>query len=72
MVLIYDEVISFRVGHGGAQGRYGGDPDLTAFGKIMGGGLPVGAVGGRTRSWPCWTPHGPPAVAPAGRSAPTR
>ena len=48
IVLIYDEVISFRVASGGAQGVYGGDPDLTTFGKIMGGGLPVGAVGGRS------------------------
>jgi glutamate-1-semialdehyde 2,1-aminomutase len=47
IVLIFDEVISFRVGPDGAQGRYGGAPDLTAFGKIIGGGLPVGAVGGR-------------------------
>jgi glutamate-1-semialdehyde 2,1-aminomutase len=47
IVLIYDEVISFRLAYGGAQGKYGGDPDLTAFGKIIGGGLPVGAVGGR-------------------------
>jgi glutamate-1-semialdehyde 2,1-aminomutase len=47
IVLIYDEVITFRLGYAGAQGRYGGDPDLTAMGKIMGGGLPVGAVGGR-------------------------
>lgn len=47
IVLIYDEVISFRVAYDGAQGRYGGDPDLTTFGKIIGGGLPVGAVGGR-------------------------
>src|SRR4029453_11311119 len=47
ILLIFDEVISFRVGPAGAQGRYGGAPDLTAFGKIMGGGLPVGAVGGR-------------------------
>lgn len=47
MLLIYDEVISFRVAHGGAQAKFGGDPDLTTFGKIMGGGLPVGAVGGR-------------------------
>ena len=45
--LINDEVISFRIGRGGAQGKYGGDPDLTVFGKIIGGGLPVGAVGGR-------------------------
>jgi len=40
-------VISFRVDSGGAQGKYGGDPDLTTFGKIMGGGLPIGAVGGK-------------------------
>ena len=35
-----------RVGYTGAQGRYGGDPDLTAMGKIIGGGFPVGATGG--------------------------
>lgn len=47
ILTIYDEVISFRVDFGGAQAKYGGDPDLTTFGKIMGGGLPVGAVGGK-------------------------
>jgi glutamate-1-semialdehyde 2,1-aminomutase len=47
ILLVYDEVISFRLGYHGAQGVYGGDPDLTAFGKIIGGGLPIGAVGGR-------------------------
>jgi len=47
IVLIFDEVIAFRVGPDGAQGRYGGDPDLTTYGKIIGGGLPIGAVGGR-------------------------
>ncbi len=47
IVLIYDEVISFRLAYGGAQERFGGRPDLTVFGKIIGGGLPVGAVGGR-------------------------
>lgn len=47
IVLIYDEVISFRLAYGGAQSRYGGDPDLTVLGKIIGGGLPIGAVGGR-------------------------
>jgi glutamate-1-semialdehyde 2,1-aminomutase len=47
IVLIFDEVIAFRVGPDGAQGRYGGDPDLTTFGKIIGGGLAIGAVGGR-------------------------
>ena len=47
ILLIFDEVISFRVSYRGAQGRYGGDPDLTAFGKIIGGGFPIGATGGR-------------------------
>jgi glutamate-1-semialdehyde 2,1-aminomutase len=47
ILVIFDEVISFRVGYGGAQERYGGEPDLTAFGKIVGGGFPVGATGGR-------------------------
>jgi glutamate-1-semialdehyde 2,1-aminomutase len=47
ILLVFDEVISFRVGYRGAQGRYGGDPDLTVLGKIMGGGFPVGATGGR-------------------------
>ena len=47
IVLIFDEVIAFRLGQAGAQGRYGGKPDLTAFGKIIGGGLPIGAIGGR-------------------------
>jgi glutamate-1-semialdehyde 2,1-aminomutase len=47
ILLVFDEVIAFRVGLGGAQGRYGGAPDLSTFGKIIGGGLPIGAVGGR-------------------------
>lgn len=47
-LLIFDEVITgFRLGAGGAQGRYGVTPDLTCFGKIIGGGLPIGAFGGR-------------------------
>jgi glutamate-1-semialdehyde 2,1-aminomutase len=47
-VLIFDEVITgFRVAFGGAQARYGVRPDLTCLGKIIGGGLPVGAYGGR-------------------------
>lgn len=46
-LLIFDEVIAFRFGYQGAQGIYGGDPDLTALGKIIGGGYPVGAVAGR-------------------------
>ncbi len=47
ILVIFDEVISLRVGYAGAQGRYGGDPDLTAMGKIIGGGFPVGATGGK-------------------------
>jgi glutamate-1-semialdehyde 2,1-aminomutase len=47
-VLIFDEVITgFRVGWSGAQGRFGVVPDMTTLGKIIGGGLPVGAFGGR-------------------------
>ena len=47
-LLIFDEVkTGFRVGLSGAQGRYGVIPDLTALGKVLGGGFPVGAVGGR-------------------------
>jgi glutamate-1-semialdehyde 2,1-aminomutase len=46
-VFILDEVICFRLDVGGAQAQHGVTPDLTLFGKIIGGGLPVGAVGGR-------------------------
>ena len=46
IVLIFDEVISFRVRYGGAQELYGVGPDLTTLGKIIGGGLPIGALGG--------------------------
>ena len=46
-LLVFDEVISFRIGYHGAQGRYGVTPDLTTLGKIIGGGLPIGAFGGR-------------------------
>ena len=47
IVLIFDEIISFRLSRGGAQETYGVKPDLTTFGKIIGGGLPIGAFGGR-------------------------
>ena len=48
-LLVFDEVITgFRVGRGGAQERYGVAPDLTVLGKILGGGLPLAAFGGRT------------------------
>ncbi len=47
-LLIFDEVYSFRLGFNGAQGALGVNPDLTALGKVIGGGLPIGAIGGRT------------------------
>ncbi|MDA8253907.1 MAG: aspartate aminotransferase family protein [Rhodospirillales bacterium] len=57
-LLIFDEVISFRLGYHGAQGLFGAAPDLTAFGKIMGGGFPVGAVGGRAEVMTVFDPSG--------------
>lgn len=46
-LLVFDEVVTgFRLGRGGAQGAFGVTPDLTTFGKIIGGGLPIGALGG--------------------------
>ena len=51
-MLIFDEVISgFRWSRGGAQELYGITPDMTTMAKIVAGGLPGGAVGGRARSW---------------------
>ena len=47
LYMVLDEVVSFRVGYGGYQGLCGITPDLTILGKIVGGGLPVGALGGR-------------------------
>lgn len=59
-VLIFDEVMSgFRVALGGAQARYGVTPDLTALGKIIGGGLPVGAFGGKREIMEQLSPLGP-------------
>jgi len=60
IVLIFDEVITgFRVAYGGAQSRYGVTPDLTCLGKIIGGGLPVGAYGGRADLMKLVAPEGP-------------
>lgn len=59
-LLIFDEVITgFRVAHGGAQELYGVRPDLTCLGKIIGGGLPVGAYGGRAEIMTRLAPEGP-------------
>ncbi|MBI3080420.1 MAG: aspartate aminotransferase family protein [candidate division NC10 bacterium] len=67
ILLIFDEVISFRVGPGGAQGLTGIRPDLTTLGKVIGGGLPVGAFGGRADIMALFDPsEGSPRVAHAG------
>ncbi len=59
-VLIFDEVITgFRVSRGGAQALYGVTPDLTVLGKIVGGGLPVGAYGGKRAIMESLAPLGP-------------
>ena len=60
ILLIFDEVMcGFRVARGGAQELYGVIPDLTTFGKIIGGGLPVGAYGGRREIMEIIAPAGP-------------
>jgi len=66
IVLIFDEVISFRVGYHGAQGLFGVLPDLTTLGKIIGGGFPVGAVGGRAEVMAVFDPRGGHAPVPHG------
>ena len=59
-LLVFDEVISgFRVARGGAQERYGVTPDLTILGKIVGGGLPLAAFGGRADVMDQLAPVGP-------------
>ncbi len=59
-LLIFDEVLTgFRVSLGGAQGLYGIHPDLTTLGKVIGGGLPVGAYGGRREIMALVAPSGP-------------
>lgn len=59
-VLIFDEVMTgFRISYGGAQGRFGIKPDMTTLGKILGGGMPVGAYGGRADIMNSVSPVGP-------------
>ena len=69
IVLISDEIISFRLDYGGPQDRYGYQADLTTLGKIIGGGFPVGAFGGRADIMNAFDPARP-AVGPLhGRAA---
>ncbi|HEX4469762.1 MAG TPA: glutamate-1-semialdehyde 2,1-aminomutase [Gemmatimonadaceae bacterium] len=59
-LLVFDEVMTgFRVAYGGARERFGVVPDLTTLGKVIGGGLPVGAYGGRRAIMECVAPSGP-------------
>jgi glutamate-1-semialdehyde 2,1-aminomutase len=59
-LLVFDEVITgFRLGRGGAQARFGVTPDLTTLGKIIGGGMPIGAYGGRSDLMELVAPAGP-------------
>ena len=59
-LLIFDEVITgFRVGGGGAQAKFDVRPDITCFGKVIGGGLPIGAIGGRADVMEQLSPLGP-------------
>ncbi len=59
-LLVFDEVITgFRLGLGGAQGRFGVRPDLTTLGKVIGGGMPIGAYGGRADLMELVAPAGP-------------
>ncbi len=60
IVLVFDEVMTgFRVSYGGAQAHYGIKPDMTCLGKVIGGGLPVGAFGGRKEIMEMVAPQGP-------------
>jgi glutamate-1-semialdehyde 2,1-aminomutase len=60
IILIFDEVMTgFRVSYGGAQAHYGIAPDMTCLGKVIGGGLPVGAYGGKKEIMSMVSPEGP-------------
>jgi glutamate-1-semialdehyde 2,1-aminomutase len=66
VLLIFDEVITFRLSPGGMQEVHGLRPDLTSFGKIIGGGLPVGAFGGRADIMATYDPSRPGSIAHSG------
>ena len=66
MLLVFDEVISFRIGHGGAQGEFGVTPDLTSLAKIIGGGFPIGAVAGAAEVMQVFDPRQGKPLAPHG------
>ena len=65
-LLVFDEVITFRLSRGGYQAIAGLEPDLTAFAKIIGGGFPVGAVGGRAAVMDVFRPGGERSISHSG------
>ncbi len=66
MLLVFDEVISFRLGYTGAQGAFGVTPDLTTLAKIIGGGFPIGAVAGSADAMSVFDPRQGKPLAPHG------
>ena len=63
IMLVFDEVVSFRLAYGGAEEHFGITPDLCCLGKVIGGGLPLGAFGGRQDIMALFDPsHGPPII----------
>jgi len=65
-LMILDEVIAFRLGYNGAQGLWDIDPDLTTLGKVIGGGFPVGAVGGKAEFMAVFDPSSGKPLLPHG------
>ena len=66
VLLVLDEIITFRLGYGGLQEHFGITPDLTTFGKIVGGGLPIGAFGGRSDVMATYDPTRPGSISHSG------
>jgi glutamate-1-semialdehyde 2,1-aminomutase len=66
ILLIFDEVVTFRFGIGGAQTLYGIEPDITAFGKIIGGGFPIGAFGGPVEIMKIFSPREQDSISQSG------
>lgn len=66
IVLIQDEVITFRMARGGIQSLYGIRPDVTTLGKVIGGGFPIGAIGGRAELMDAFDPRREPTLVHAG------
>ena len=66
VLLVLDEIITFRLGYGGLQAHFGIRPDLTTFGKIVGGGLPIGAFGGRRDVMATYDPTRPGSISHSG------